>query len=82
MTKAILEGQSLTGANSVETREDVDSLSVGNSSGNLQNDVGSFKEMTENLDFEVTFYNNSEKVISKEEVLINISPKKYEKAKD
>lgn len=88
LTKARIEGQSITAANSVETRVDVDSLSVGNSSGNLLNDVGSFKEVIENKhfnsesDIDDDFVNNSEKVVNKEDVLININPKKYERAKD
>lgn len=59
---------------------------MGNSS--FKNDVGSFKEMTENKAFdfdselEDEFANNSEKVIPTEEILINMSPKKYERAKD
>jgi len=89
LTKALIEGPSLTGANSVETRGDADSLSVDNSSSNFKNDVGSFKEMTMNKAFfsESEFNNEdfattSEKVINKEDVLINMSPKKYEQAKD
>ena len=88
MHKTIGDEKNATGTHSVETRGDVDSLSVGNSSGNLQNDVGSFKEMTENKafnsdsDLEDEIANNSEKVVNKEEVLINMSPKKYERAKD
>lgn len=88
MHKTIGDEKNPTGAHSVETRGDVDSLSVGNSSGNLLNDVGSFKEMTENKafnsdsDLEEEFVNNSEKVVKREEVLINMSPKKYERAKD
>lgn len=89
LTKALIEGPSLTGANSVETRGDADSLSVDNSSSNFKNDVGSFKEMTMNKAFfsESEFNNEdfattSEKVTNKEDVLINMSPKKYEQAKD
>ena len=88
LTKALVEGPSLTGANSVETRGDADSMSVDNSSSNFKNDVGSFKEMTLNKAFfsESEFNNEdiatSEKVTNKEDVLINMSPKKYEQAKD
>ena len=89
LTKALIEGPSLTGANSVETRGDADSLSVDNSSSNFKNDVGSFKEMTMNKAFfsESEFNNEdfattSERVTNKEDVLINMSPKKYEQAKD
>jgi hypothetical protein len=72
---------------SVETRGDADSLSVDGGSGSFKIDVGSFKEMTLNRAFfSDTSLNNedvaSEKVINKEDVLINISPNKYEHAKD
>lgn len=86
LTKALNEGPSLNGANSLDTRGDVDSLSVDNSSGNFKIDLGSFRELTLNrAGFSDTELNSeivSEKVINKEEVLINISPKKYEQAKD
>jgi hypothetical protein len=89
LAKALVDGPVMTGANSVETRGDADSLSVDNSSSNFKIDVGSFKEMTLNKAFfsESDLNNDdltttSEKVINKEEVLINMSPKKYEQAKD
>lgn len=89
LAKALVDGPAMTGANSVETRGDADSLSVDNSSSNFKIDVGSFKEMTLNKAFfsESDLNNDdltttSEKVINKEEVLINMSPKKYEQAKD
>ena len=89
LAKALVDGPVMTGANSVETRGDADSLSVDNSSRNFKIDVGSFKEMTLNKAFfsESDLNNDdltttSEKVINKEEVLINMSPKKYEQAKD
>lgn len=86
LTKA-LEQPGYTPVNSVETRGDVDSLSVDNSSGNFKIDVGSFKEMTLNR----AIYSDtgefpddiaSERVINKDEVLINISTKKGQQAKD
>ena len=40
------------------------------------------KAFNSDLDFEDDIANNSEKVINKEDVLINMSPRKYEKAKD
>jgi len=72
---------------SVETRGDADSLSVDGGSGSFKIDVGSFKEMTLNRAFfsDTSLHNEdvaSEKVINKEDVLINISPNKYEHAKD
>lgn len=72
---------------SVETRGDADSLSVDGGSGSFKIDVGSFKEMTLNRAFfsDTSIHNEdvaSEKVINKEDVLINISPNKYEHAKD
>ena len=57
-----------------------------NSSVNFKIDIGSFREMTLNRavfsDMELNDDIVSEKVVNKEEVLINISPKKYEQAKD
>jgi hypothetical protein len=40
------------------------------------------KAFNSDSDLEDEFVNNSEKVPKKEEVLINMSPKKYERAKD
>lgn len=85
LAKVLVEGPNMMGANSSLTRPSADSLSVDNSSENFKIDVGSFKEMTLNKAFfsESDLNNDelattSEKVINKEEVLINMSPKKYE----
>jgi hypothetical protein len=84
LAKVLVEGPNMTGVSSL-TRPSADSLSVDNSSENFNIDVGIFKEMTLNKAFfsESDLNNDeltttSEKVINKEEVLINMSPKKYE----
>lgn len=79
------DGPSVSAVPSIETRGDADSLSVGQSS---KNDFGSLKEMPFNkvLFSECADMNEdcaaSEKVVNREDVLINLSDKKYEKAKD